>query len=156
MAEGKLSFNIGSFAFSAEGTESWLTEQLDKVLVRLEHLKIPTIPDPTPDSETSGNAGKSEIAQSTLVSFLQKTKAGTNQTKKFLASAVWIMAKQSKVAFTTKDVTQALTDAQQQKLGNASQCLANAVKAGYVEKGTGGTFYVTPEGKKELGLEGAA
>jgi hypothetical protein len=64
------------------------------------------------------------------------------------------MAKNGRQHFTTKDVTQALTDAQQQRLGNASQCLANVVKAGHVEKANGG-FYVTPEGHKELGLAGA-
>jgi hypothetical protein len=126
---------------------------LDKLLKHAETLPVQAaVPVTTKDESVSPSGADPGIASMTLVAFLQKHGATTNQTKKFLATALWTMAKQGKGTFTTKDVTAALTKAQQQKLGNASQCLANVLKSGAVEKGNAGECYVTPEGKKTLGI----
>jgi hypothetical protein len=152
MSTAKIEFAVGSLSFSGEATEEWLAKQLDKLLKHAETLPVVASStteanDPPVNAQTSNG-----IASTTLVAFLQKHGATTNQTKKFLAIALWVMAKQGKTTFSTKDVTLALTNAQQQKLGNASQCMANVLKSGQVEKGPGGECYVTPEGKKSLGI----
>lgn len=155
MSLAKIEFALGTLSFSGEGTEEWLSTQLDRLLEfssKISPSVVESTLGGTKQSQDVVNPNTSEISSSTLVAFLQKYGATTNQTKKFLATAIWTMAKQNKTTFTTKDVTSALTNAQQQKLGNASQCMANVLKSGQVEKGTAGECYVTPEGRRSLGL----
>ena len=89
-----------------------------------------------------------EIGKKTLATFLREKNASTIQNKKFLATAVWLEAKGNS-RITTSDVTKALKDNSQKRLGNASDCLNQNVKQGYCEK-DGKDFYVTQEGKESL------
>jgi len=50
---------------------------------------------------------------------------------------------------TTGDVSKALKDSNQSRLGNPSQCLNDNVSKGYCEK-DGKQFFVTQEGKVSL------
>ena len=45
MANGKIELKLGSFSFTGEGEEAWLSKQLDKVLEKLNQLhKVAVIP----------------------------------------------------------------------------------------------------------------
>jgi hypothetical protein len=87
------------------------------------------------------------IAGKPLATFLREKSVGDNQTKKFLATAVWLEAK-GQTRLQTGNVTKALSD-NQSRLGNPSQCLADNVKQGYCECDKK-QFFVTTEGKDSL------
>lgn len=89
-----------------------------------------------------------QIAAKTLAVFLKEKNATRNQVKKCLATAIWLEAK-GKQRMTTSDVTKALKDSNQARLGNASDCLNQNVSKGYCEK-DGKEFFVTDEGKSSL------
>ncbi|MEM9332799.1 MAG: hypothetical protein AAGA53_15860 [Pseudomonadota bacterium] len=145
---------IGKITFSGKGDAEWLAKQLDKVLeaVSKHHLEETEIPD-------QGNSGaklvsselpsmnKNEVG--TLATFLKTKDATTNQTKRFLATAAWLTKKGSNT-IKTSDVSKALRDNHQSRLGNPSDCLNQNVKKGFCEK-TADSFFVTPEGWDELG-----
>jgi len=83
-----------------------------------------------------------------LASFLRDKNAGTNQVKKFLAASVWLEAK-GKNRLTTADVTRALKDSNQSRIGNPADCLNKNVSKGHCEK-DGKEFFVTTDGKNAL------
>ncbi len=146
----KLKIKIGNIAFSGEGDNKWLAEQLDKILDRASELvDIPDEVDHSDDGDQGGadNDTKSKV---TLSKFLKDAKATTNQTVKFLATAAWLDARDGKVQKrTTSDVTKALDGNHQGSLTNASQSLNNNVTKGFCEK-KDGQFYVTDEGRSSL------
>lgn len=90
----------------------------------------------------------SQIAEKTLSTFLKEKNVTSNQVKKFLATAIWLEAK-GKQRMTTGDVTKALKDSSQTRLGNPSDSLNQNVTKGFCEK-DGKEFYVTEEGKNSL------
>jgi hypothetical protein len=154
MHEARIEFTIGAISFTGEGDKAWVASQLDKILD-----KAPELVKLTPEKQMAGTppldlqqpAQMQEddtIAQMTLPSFLQEKGATRNQVKKFLATAVWLMAK-NKTRLTTRDVTRALKESNQSRLGNASDCLNKNVAKGYCEK-DGREFFVTQEGKDSL------
>lgn len=158
MSAAKIEIKIGEICFSGEGEASWLSEQLDKIMDRAEHL-ISITPPPSISSQESPD-GKSqqaadlsshkEIASQPLAFWLKSKNAESVQNTKFLATAVWVEAKgQSRLQ--TKDVTSALSNANQRRLNNASEALNQNVKKGFCEK-EGKQFYVTEEGKRSLGI----
>lgn len=159
MENAKVKIKVGKIEFSGEGSQKWLSEQLDKILDKADKLiKISNqLKQEAPnnhqsnhsDSSNSGN-GLSEIAKKTLPAWLKSKSAETNQNNKFLATAMWLMAK-GKSRFKTGDVTKALKDANQKRLGNASETLKQNVKKGFCEK-DGSEYYVTEEGKASLGI----
>jgi hypothetical protein len=157
MPDARLDFALGILSFSAEGSEGWLAEQFDKVIVKLEDLDISTISPPScpPSTPQTGSLPDTnlQIGSTTLVAFLQKCAATSNANKKFIATALWTMNKQAKNTFTIKDVTSALNTAQQTRLANPSQSLARVTKAGHAELSSNGEYYITPEGRKDLGLQ---
>jgi hypothetical protein len=101
---------------------------------------------PAPKKHHSESPGSEEPG--TLASYLQKSKAGKNQVKRFLATAHWLQLKGSK-NLKTGDVSKALKDHHQSKLTNASDCLNQNVTKGFCEK-DGDGFYVTPDGLDSL------
>ncbi|KGM06204.1 hypothetical protein LP43_2077 [Methylophaga thiooxydans] len=157
MSEAKIEIKIGEITFSGEGDSNWLSEQLDKIMDRAEDLislapsktqQQPQVTDPT--HQAADLSGHNEIASQTLPAWLRSKNAETVQNSKFLATAVWVEAKGQK-RLQTKDVTAALSNANQKRLHNASECLNQNVKKGYCEK-EGNQFYVTEEGKRSLGI----
>lgn len=158
MGQAKIEITIGQISFSGEGDSSWLSEQLDKILDRAENL-LSLVPSQGIHAvqevngvghEAANFSGHAEIASKPLAIWLKEKGADTNQNLKFLATAIWIESKgQSRLQ--TKDVTSALSTANQKRLGNAAECLNQNVKQGFCEK-EGKQFYVTEEGKRKLGI----
>jgi hypothetical protein len=148
MSDAKIEIKVGEVSFSGEGEGKWVSEQLDKVLARLQELAnvAPAKPD---EGSGAGTPGHKKIA-GTLASFLTSKNAKSNKTRKFLAVALWLQDAQSLTRLATSNVTKALSDNNQGTVGNASQCLIQNVKQGFCEK-EGKLFYVTPEGRTEIG-----
>jgi hypothetical protein len=158
MAEAKLRIKLGDLEFEGEGDSGWLSERLDTLIERAPSLLHTANPaPPKTDTVIAEKQAPMEpdpsIASKPLGTFLKEKKVGDNQTKKFLATAVWLESRgQSRLK--TGDVTKALSDNNQSKLGNPSQCLADNVKQGYCERDKK-QFYVTPQGKESLEAGGA-
>lgn len=148
MTTAKVGFTIGSFTFSAEGTEKWAADQLDKVLARAEAIAqiAPSEPSGGNDEHTNGKPKKA----GSLVSYIEKAGGSTNQTKRFLATAVWLHDRGSK-RVTTADIAKSLRENSQKKLGNPSDCLSKNIRKGFCEK-DGDQFFVTDDGRKDIGL----
>ena len=136
----KIKIKVGGVEVDYEGPEAFLNKKLPELITQLSSLakKVPARVDP----DGGGATG-------TLASFLKVKKVGTNRTKRFLATAEWLHRKGSKYVKTV-DVTKALRDNKQTKVGNSSQCLNTNVSSGYCEK-VGNEFYVTEEGRDSLG-----
>lgn len=143
----KIQISVGAIAFSGEGTEDWLEKQLDKLLA-----SAPTLASIHPSTDAaSANGETTEVAKDvgTLASFLQKKNATLSQVKRFLATAEWLH-KKGRHRLQTKDITAALSKANQKRLGNPADCLNKNVAKGHCEK-EGSDFYVTPDGRTSLG-----
>lgn len=153
MSEAKIEIKIGEITFSGQGEPDWVAKQLDKILAQAEKL-IKLAPPASNDDGGEDEGGQKpmgkdpSIAKKTLPAFLQEKNAGSNQVKRFLATAVWLEAKgQSRLA--TADVTKALSGAKQKRLNNPADCLNKNVGKGYCEK-DGKQFFVTDDGKRSL------
>ncbi len=158
MGQAKVEITIGQIIFLGEGEPSWVSEQLDKILDRAESLLsltpnnvITTVPGVNSAEHQEANlSGHNEIASKPLAIWLKEQGADTSQTFKFLATAIWLESKgQSRL--TTRDVSTALSKANQKRLSNASECLNKNVTQGLCEK-EGKQFFVTEEGKRKLGI----
>jgi len=152
MAESKIEIKVGGVSFSGEGGESWLSAQLDKMLKYLPEL-VTVVPPQDKNGDEEADQGKRTVgtkAKGTLAAFLTTKSAKTNKTRKFLATALWLQD-QGNDALTTNAVTKAVSDNKQGSLGNASQCLVQNVKQGFCERTGKKQFYVTDEGRSEIG-----
>lgn len=152
MADAKIEIKVGGVSFTGEGTENWLSTQLDKMLKHLPDLVSVA---PSRDEGSAGSQGENgkvpagKKATGTLATFLNAKKATTNKTRKFLATALWLQDA-GKEHLTTRDVTKAVKDNKQGSLGNSSRCLADNIKQGFCAKNGKKEFYVTDEGRTEL------
>ena len=149
MADAKIEIKVGAVSFTGEGTETWLSAQLEKVI---KHL--PDLVTVAPPAEITGGAHHASPATKagskvTLAAFLGANDRKKSQARKFLATAVWLHDA-GKDRLATRDVSEALSKANQGKLTNPAQSLNDNVGQGYCEK-DGGRFYVTDEGKKAIG-----
>lgn len=151
MGEAKIEMKVGRITFSGQGEQEWVAKQLDKILSQAEKLVNLA---PEGNDEDIGDSGKKPmgkdrtIAGKTLAAFLQEKGATKNQVKKFLATAVWLEAK-GKNRMKTADVTKALKDANQSRIGNPADCLAKNFTKGNCER-DGAEFFVTDDGKNSL------
>lgn len=149
MADAKIQFKLGAIEFTGEGEKDWIAQQLDKILE-----KAPNLVALASVKAAGGGGGHNpmgpdpQIAEKTLSTFLKEKNVTSNQVKKFLATAIWLEAK-GKQRMTTSNVTKALKDSNQTRLGNPSDSLNQNVTKGYCEK-DGKEFYVTEEGKNSL------
>jgi hypothetical protein len=154
MPNAKIDFAFGSLTFSGEGEENWLAQQLDKILSAaptLSELHAPTQngePQKLPGSGAGAPIIKTEVGP--LAQHIHAKGGQGNQSKRFLATADWLRLR-GETSLTTRAVTQALSDNRQSKLTNPAQCLNQNVSRGLCEKTSGGAFYITPEGLKDLG-----
>lgn len=157
MAESKMSVTIGDFTFSGEGSEEWLSKELDKIVERAEFL-VKLAPKPASGEEGLGRKGDSGADSSgsdlkiSLAKFLKEKDATANQLKKFLVTAVWLHKTKNLTRLKTADVSGALREASQSKINNPSDCLAKNVGAGDVER-DGKEFYVTEHGYEKVGIK---
>src|SRR5579872_6272469 len=149
MADAKIDIKIGAISFAAEGSEKWLSGELDKVLA-----KAPELAAITPAEPENGDGGGTKHAKKgklgTLAHFLKEKSATSNQVKKFLATAAYLHDTTGKDRLTTGEVKTALKNANQTKLNNPSDCLNQNVGKGHAEK-DGGSFFVTDPGRTSLG-----
>jgi len=148
MADVKIQMKIGEVEFSGEGEQAWVGAQLDRILKAAPTIisSAPRAPDSSPHSRAS--VADSNAAAQPLASYLRDKNASNNQVKKFLATAVWLGGK-GKNRLTTADVTRALKDSNQSRLGNPADCLNKNVAKGHCEK-DGKEFFVTTEGVASL------
>lgn len=148
MATSSISFSFGGISFAGEAeNEEWLTEQVDKILELAS--KSPSLVASPTQPPLAASAG--EKFTGTLVSHLKAKGAESNQNKRFLATADWLRLKGNS-DLTTSLVAKALKDNHQSRLGNPSDCLSQNIGKGFCEK-IGSSFYITPEGLKDLGYE---
>ena len=145
----KIKIKVGGVEVDYEGPEAFLNKKLPELITQLSSLakKVPAGDDR--DGGGGGTGGSEGGAAGTLASFLKVKKAGANQNKRYLATAEWLHRKGSE-RVQTSEVTKALRDNHQTKLGNASQCLNSNVSSGYCEK-VGKEFFVTNDGRDSLG-----
>ena len=148
MPDAKLSITVGSITFTGEGEEGWLATQLDKVLEKAPSLATARTPrgSATVDEEPQNDAE----APGTLAGFLTAAKAGSNQVTRFLATAEWLHRKGAE-RLKTAEVSKALQDNHQRRLGNPADSLAKNIAKGHCEK-VGKEFFVTDDGRKSLGI----
>jgi hypothetical protein len=143
MSQVKIQIKVGDVEFSGEGEQGWVSAQLERIL-----NAAPAIVGAKRTDESPGTGHRelqSSIAGSqSLASFLREKNAAVNQVRKFLATATWLTAK-GKKRLTTADVTRALKDNSQSRLGNPADCLNKNVAKGHCEK-DGKEFFVTTEG----------
>lgn len=153
MPNAKIEFTLGTITFSGEGEETWVSDQLDKILQMAPDL-IKIAPQTgainQPAATLSGEPSASSndaISSQTLPSFL-RAKNARSGFKKFLATSIWLHSK-GKTRLSTTDVNKAIRDTNQSSLSNASNSLSNNVNKGYIEK-DGRQFFVTDEGRESL------
>ncbi len=149
MAEARLEITLGSNTFLAEGSEGWVSEELERFLTEL-----PKSAAFNPAASGNGHRGSTDVvpedkASITLPTQLQQTASTANQIRKFLATAVWLQDRNNGLDVKTADVTKALRDSRQNSLTNAAECLNKNVGKGFCEKTASG-FFVTSEGKASL------
>ena len=144
MTTAKIQISVGAITFSGEGTEVWLEKQLDKLLASAPSLAAIS---PASDPASSDQPESKEIGA--LPSFLQKKSATKNQVRRFLATAEWLHLKGAR-RVQTAEITKALSEANQPRLGNPADCLNQNVSKGHCQT-EGKTFFVTPEGRALLG-----
>jgi hypothetical protein len=156
MSDSKIQIKVGIVEFSGEGNQEWLASQLDKILNKIpELLKIelasPVVKElkvnPVKLKENNG----SSIKEITLASWLKDKTATTNQTRKFLATAAYLQLN-GQERITSGEVKQALSKNSQSALTNPSESLNQNNSKGFCQK-DGKSFYITPEGFKELGID---
>jgi hypothetical protein len=153
MTNGKIEVNVGGLAFSAEGEQAWLAEQLDKILKAAPDVVAAQAMKEKPDSkhavhETTKSDG---TFTETLASHIRGKKGDDNQVQRFLATADWLRRRGEKT-LTTRAVSTALKAHHQKKLSNPADALNQNVAKGYCEKADGG-FFITPDGLKALRYE---
>jgi hypothetical protein len=157
MAQAKVELMVGKVSFSGEGEETWLAEQIDKIIDAATTLSSVAALDEDADSDDEQANGVVEPGappnnpafQVSLVSHIRAKKGESNQLQRFLVTADWLRQRGSS-ALTTGNVAKALLDNQQKRLANPADCLNKNVGKGFCEKTKTG-FFITPEGLKHLG-----
>jgi hypothetical protein len=149
--QGKIEIKIGKIAFTAEGDQEWLGEQLTKVLAAasttttLSEAVEASLPE-------ESNAAPAKKNNSSLASYIKEKGGDSSQLQRFLAAAGWqFMSGQQDL--TAGAVAKTLADHHQKKLANPADCLNKNTSKGYCEKKKQGGFFITPEGWKALGEE---
>lgn len=158
MADAKLEIKVGEISFTGEGAESWLAQQLDKILAKLPELMSGAEngdssnngDSHSEDKKTEGLGNSGGRSKTTLAAFLKEKKATTNQARRYLATATWLQDVEGKNRLTTSDVTKALNEHNQGRLSNPAQCLIHNASRGMVAKDGKKQFYVTDDGRAEL------
>jgi hypothetical protein len=148
MAEAHLEIEIGAAKFTAEGSATWVDAKYDAFISQLKEVGSLVIRSSHEKAPSQKKVGDVVQDVGPLAIFLKERNVGANQNKRFLATAVWLK-RQGRTILQTAEVAKALSDAQQQRLGNPADILNQNVKKGFCVK-TGDGFYVTPEGEESL------
>ena len=124
MATAKIEFTLGIITFSAEGDETWVSDQLDKILEKAPSLMtIAPMMQSTSQSASTASGQPSPFSDSTIAAqslpnFL-RSKQARSGFKKFLATAIWLHAKGTPKLSAT-DINTSLKDCSQSRLSNAT------------------------------------
>lgn len=155
MSDSKIQIKVGIVEFSGEGNQEWLATQLDKILAKVPELLKIELASPVKGTNAgsagAANNGHTGEKPANLATYLKDKNATSNQVKKFLATAAYLQLN-GKNRLSTTDVSNALRDAKQTKLNNASDCLNQNIKKGHCEKDGAKQFFVTSNGFTELGI----
>lgn len=135
--------------FAGEGDQTWLSQQLDKVIATAQ--KLPPSSRSKSPKPSSGGESKVEDFTTSLASYLKEKNAGSNQVLRFLVTADWIRMRHHTTNLNTSAITKALKDHQQSRLGNPADSLNKNVSKGHCEKAADGSFFITPDGLDSLG-----
>ncbi len=147
MADAYLEVEMGSLRFKAEGSEKWVEQQWAEITKQAKDPALRALRESKPGAATKAEENGQKFTTS-LAKFLIEKSTGASQVKRFLATAVWL-SKSGQSTLKTSDVTKALLDARQKKLGNPADVLNQNVAKGFcVKHGEG--FYVSPEGEEAL------
>lgn len=148
-----IEISLGALRFSAEGEETWLTEQLQFAMGQFEHLAKLAAPMNSANANDGGTgAAANEKPVGSLASHIKEKGGESNQNQRFLAAADWLRRK-GQTQLKTSLVSSTLKENQQKKLSNPSEALNQNVSKGFCEK-AGSNFFITPEGLKHLGYDG--
>jgi hypothetical protein len=151
MADGSVDFTIGTIKFQCQGEQEWVSKQLGVLLLNLDkitHYSPRTVGlDESNNDDNEHHQAKGKKGE-TLPTYLISVGAKSVQVKKFLATAYWLTLK-GQDSLTTTDVNKAIKDASQNKLNNASECLAQNIKKGFCER-EGESFKVVQTGIDSL------
>lgn len=149
--QGKIEVTIGRVVFSGEGTQDWLAEQLNKVLEAAKNQSASSNEPEVIIAEVVQNDPTAAVAKKvgSLANYLKSNNATTSQVRRFLTTAGWLV-KRGNSSLKTGDVTKALKDNQQSRIGNPADALNQNVSKGFCEKTSDG-FFITPEGWEEIG-----
>jgi hypothetical protein len=156
MSISKIQFKIGPIEFTGEGEPEWVSSQLDKLITMIPELLTMAQVDQDKEQPTNGNEPKprklaNKNIPSNLSVFLREKNAVSNQNKKFLATSAFLQLN-GKNRLSTSDITKALKDANQTKLGNPSESLNQNVKKGHCEKDGPKEYFVTSHGFEDLSI----
>ncbi len=127
----------------------WINEKLD-LLPLLDQVTAhdrQRVEEISRNRESTGPEG--EKFTKSLASYIREKGADGNQTQRFLVTADWLRRRGQ--ALSSGAVAKALTDNQQSRVSNPADCLNKNVGKGFCEKTKDGSFFITPEGLKELG-----
>jgi len=151
MTTSKIEFALGALTFSGEGSETWLSQQLDKIIQAaptLGQIKVASAPADNGKAEDGGEAAAEDFQES-LAAHIKAKGGDQKQVVRFLATADWLRRRGAN-HLTTALVAKALKDNHQARLGNPADCLGQNIQKGLCEKKNDG-FFITPSGLKELG-----
>lgn len=147
----KIDIKIGTISFMAEGEQSWLAEQLAKVLEAAQSagaIQAAAVENTAVQKLEAGAKVGTNFTVS-LGAFIKSKSAESNQVKRFLTTAAWL-EKRGADDLATASVTEALAKHRQTGLSNPAHCLNQNVSKGFCEK-KGKGFFITPEGWTSLG-----
>jgi hypothetical protein len=143
----KIRVKVGNVEVDYEGPESFLDKKLPEFISQLSKFSAHTLGD---KDKLGGGAARRDVEEAgSLATFLQKHGGGKSQEHRFLATAQWLHLRGSQ-DLKTADVSKALRDNHQSRLGNPSDSLNKNVRKGFCEKTPTG-FFVTEEGNKAIG-----
>ncbi|HTW87828.1 MAG TPA: hypothetical protein VMD75_07465 [Candidatus Binataceae bacterium] len=143
----KIRLRVGEVEVEYEGPEAFLSKRMPSLLADLSKLSSQI-----PSAESKGKPQKKGESgdPGPLATYLNGKNAVKNQQRRFLATAQWLHDRGTE-RLKTVDVTKALQDSHQSRLGNPSDSLAKNVSKGHCEKLSKTEFHVTEEGRTSLG-----
>jgi hypothetical protein len=146
--QAKLDIKIGNVSFMGEGDQTWLSEQLAKVIAAVPAAQSESVEDGLKNEKKTVSSPKNV---GSLASYIKAKGGESKQILRFLAAAAWLYIRGER-ELSAKIVAKALAENHQKKLANPADCLNQSVKKGHCEKTPDG-FFITPEGWTELGEE---
>ncbi len=95
MSEARLEIKVGAISFTAEGSEGWITQQMEQLLEKLPLLiDVQKKNEGQSQNNENGAEQKSDTTpvtdQKTLAAFLKEKNATSKQARRFLATAAWL------------------------------------------------------------------